>query len=75
MAALAAGDKKYRLPFGPAAPGFEQVRFGDLADMARAVSEKTAAVILETVPATLGMVIPSAEYFNPRTPGTAQRLS
>ena len=60
--ALAAGDEKYRLPFGPAAPGFEQVRFGDLTDMARAVNEKTAAVILETVPATLGMVIPPEDY-------------
>jgi putrescine aminotransferase len=60
--ALAAGDAKYRLPFGPTAPGFEQVRFGDLAGMEQAVGEETAAVLLETVPATLGMVIPTAEY-------------
>jgi putrescine aminotransferase len=60
--ALAAGDEKYRLPFGPPAPGFEQVRFGDLAEMDRALSGQTAAVLLETVPATLGMVVPCAEY-------------
>jgi acetylornithine/succinyldiaminopimelate/putrescine aminotransferase len=60
--ALAAGDEKYRLPFGPPAPGFEQVCFGNLVEMDRAVSRETAAVLLETVPATLGMVVPTAEY-------------
>ncbi len=60
--ALAAGDEKYRLPFGPAAPGFRQAPFGDLAAMGRALSRETAAVLLETVPATLGIVVPTAEY-------------
>ena len=60
--ALAAGDEKYRLPFGPTAPGFQQARFGDLAAMERAVDGQTAAVLLETVPATLGMVVPIPEY-------------
>ncbi len=60
--ALAAGDEKYRVPFGPPVPGFLQVAFGDLAALERAVDKETAAVLLETVPATLGMVIPSAEY-------------
>ena len=60
--ALAAGDEKYRLPFGPPAPGFQQVRFGDIAEMDRAISGETAAVLLETVPATLGMVVPSVQY-------------
>jgi acetylornithine/succinyldiaminopimelate/putrescine aminotransferase len=60
--ALAAGDEKYRLPFGPTAPGFVQVRFGDLAAMDGVVDDRTAAVLLETVPATLGMVVPSAGY-------------
>ncbi len=61
--ALAAGDEKYRLPFGPPAPGFEQVPFGSLADLETAVDDDTAAVILETVPATLGMPIASAQYY------------
>jgi len=60
--ALAAGDERYRARFGPLAPGFEQVRFGDLAAMERAVGRETAAVLLETVPATLGFPIPSADY-------------
>ncbi len=60
--ALAAGDEKYRRPFGPPPPGFLQVPFGDLDAMRRAVDEDTAAVILETVPATYGMPIPTRAY-------------
>ena len=60
--ALSAGDAKYRAPFGPAAPGFFQVPFGDLTEMDKAVDGETAAVLLETVPATLGMVVPTTEY-------------
>ncbi len=60
--ALAAGDEKYRLPFGPAAPGFHQCRFADLGEMDRAVNAETAAVLLETVPATLGVVVPPPGY-------------
>jgi putrescine aminotransferase len=60
--ALAAGDEKYRVPFGPPAPGFIQVPFGDAAALANAADDRTAAVLLETVPATLGMVIPPPGY-------------
>jgi acetylornithine/succinyldiaminopimelate/putrescine aminotransferase len=60
--ALAAGDEKYRRPFGPAAPGFLQVPFGDLDALAETLDDDTAAVILETIPATLGMVIPPQGY-------------
>ncbi|MFH1887730.1 MAG: aminotransferase class III-fold pyridoxal phosphate-dependent enzyme [Pseudomonadota bacterium] len=60
--ALAAGDPRYREPFGPQAPGFVQVPFGDEAALARAVDADTAAVILETVPATLGMAVPPPGY-------------
>ena len=60
--ALAAGDPRYRAPFGPPAPGFAQVEFGDLAAMDDAVRGETAAVLLETVPATLGLVVPPPDY-------------
>jgi putrescine aminotransferase len=61
--ALAAGDEKYRAPFGPPAPGFIQVPFGDAAALASASADgQTAAVLLETIPATLGMVIPPPGY-------------
>ena len=61
--ALAAGDEKWRAPFGPPAPGFVQVPFDNFEALAEAVDENTAAVILETVPATFGMSIPANTYF------------
>lgn len=61
--ALAAGDEKFRAAFGPPLPGFTQVPFGDVDALATAVKEETAAVILETIPATNGMSIPAAGYF------------
>jgi putrescine aminotransferase len=60
--AMATGDPAYRDPFGPNPPGFVQVPFDDLAALDRAVDGTTAAVILEPIPATLGMPIPSAGY-------------
>ncbi|MCF7902244.1 MAG: aminotransferase class III-fold pyridoxal phosphate-dependent enzyme [Candidatus Marinimicrobia bacterium] len=60
--ALAAGDEKYRKPFGPSSPGFIQVPFGEISAIENALSTDTAAVILETIPATLGMPIPRLSY-------------
>jgi putrescine aminotransferase len=61
--ALAAGDVQYRAPFGPMAPGFQQIPFNDIAALEDAVDDDTAAVIFETVPATYGVVIPHPDYF------------
>jgi acetylornithine/succinyldiaminopimelate/putrescine aminotransferase len=61
--ALAAGEEKYREPFGPMAPGFVQVPFDDLDALNNAVDGETAAVIFETVPATLGMPIPRPDFY------------
>ncbi len=60
--ALAAGDAQYRDPFGPNPPGFVQVPFNDVDAMDDAIGEDTAAVILEPIPATLGMPIPDPDY-------------
>lgn len=60
--AMAAGDAQYRAPFGPNPPGFSQVPFDDLAALERTVDGSTAAVLLEPIPATLGMPIPSDGY-------------
>lgn len=60
--ALATGDKVYREPFGPLPPGFSHVPFGDLAAMEAAMDGDTAAVILETIPATMGIVVPPEDY-------------
>jgi len=61
--ALAAGDAKYRDPFGPLPPGFVQVPFDDADALAKVVDGDTAAVIFETIPATLGMPMPAPGYY------------
>ena len=61
--ALAAGDEQYRKPFGPLSPGFVQVPFGDLEALEAAMDDDTAAVIFETIPATLGITIPPEDFF------------
>jgi len=60
--ALAAGDEKYRAPFGPPAHGFLQAPFNDIKALREVVDENTAAIILETVPATYGIAIPDENY-------------
>jgi acetylornithine/succinyldiaminopimelate/putrescine aminotransferase len=59
---VAAGDAEYREPFRSTLPGFHQVPFNDLDAMAATIDETTAAVILEPIPATLGMPIPTTGY-------------
>jgi acetylornithine/succinyldiaminopimelate/putrescine aminotransferase len=61
--ALAAGDASFRDPFGENLPGFVQVPFNDVRAMDAAIDDQTAAVILEAIPATLGMPIPDPGYF------------
>lgn len=61
--ALAAGGRSYRDPFGANLPGFIQVPYDDLAALEATVDGNTAGVLLEAVPATLGMRPPSDGYF------------
>lgn len=61
--ALAAGDDHFKAPFEPLAPGFVAVPFGDADSVERAVDEKTAAVLFETIPATLGMPLPPNDFY------------
>ncbi|MCB9638549.1 MAG: aspartate aminotransferase family protein [Myxococcales bacterium] len=60
--AMATGDARYSEPFGPPMPGFQQVPFDDLEALEEALDQQVAAVILETVPATLGITIPTQHY-------------
>lgn len=61
--ALAAGDDHFKAPFEPLAPGFVDVPFGDADAVAAAVDNETAAVIFETIPATLGMPLPPDDFY------------
>ncbi len=60
--ALAATDG-FSEKFGPLAPGFSRVPFNNIEALAEAVDKDTAAVIMETIPATSGMPIASRDYF------------
>ena len=61
LAAMAA-DVRYHEPYNLRLPGFVHVNHADLAAMDRAIGDETAAVVLETVPATLGMPMPPDGY-------------
>lgn len=61
--AIAAGDEKYRAPFGPSAPGFVQVPFNDINALQQAADDETAAVLFETIPATAGVALPSPDFY------------
>lgn len=62
--ALAAGEEVYRKPFEPLSPGFIHVPFGDLDALEATMDGDTAAVIFETVPATLGIVLAPENFFS-----------
>jgi putrescine aminotransferase len=60
--ALATGDAQYRDPFGENLPHFQQIPFDDVNAVENAVDDETAAIIMEPVPATLGMPIAREGY-------------
>jgi acetylornithine/N-succinyldiaminopimelate aminotransferase len=58
----AAGNPKYLEGFGPEAPGFDHVPFGDLEAVRAAINPETAAVMVEPVQGEGGVHVGSAEY-------------
>ncbi|EJW09371.1 Acetylornithine aminotransferase [Rhodovulum sp. PH10] len=63
LATLAAGgQKKYLEGFGPPAEGFDQVPFGDLEAVKRAIGPETAAVLVEPVQGEGGVKVPPPSF-------------
>ncbi len=61
---IQAGDAQYREPFQLDSDDFSQVPFNDLAALEKAMNNEVAAVLLETIPATLGMPLPNTDYLS-----------
>jgi acetylornithine aminotransferase len=56
------GQPAKREPFLPLIKGVKHVPFGDIAAMRRAISKKTAMVIIEPIMGEAGVIIPPADY-------------
>ena len=58
----AAGAEAYLKGFGPPMDGFDHVAFNNLNEMRAAITEKTAAILVEPVQGEGGVRAPSADY-------------
>src|SRR6185312_10039195 len=63
LATIAAGgQKKYLEGFGPKVEGFDQVAFGDIEVVKKAIGPETAAILIEPVQGEGGIRVASAQF-------------
>lgn len=55
-------EPQYRAGFGPFAPGFVTVPFGDAAALAAVMTPETCAVLIEPIQGEAGIIVPPAGY-------------
>ena len=55
-------EAQYRDGFGPFAPGFVSVPFGDAAALEAAITPNTAAFLVEPIQGEAGIIVPPAGY-------------
>ncbi|MEK7559683.1 MAG: ornithine--oxo-acid transaminase [Patescibacteria group bacterium] len=64
MGALSlSANQHYKEGFGPFLPGIRWVKFGDAADLKRAINKNTAAFIVEPIQGEGGFIFPPDGYF------------
>lgn len=59
----ATGQPKYQEGFGPLPGAFDYVEYGDIEALEKMMSDKTCAVMLETIQGEGGVYVPPADYF------------
>lgn len=57
-------DEQYRKGFGPFAPGFGCIPFGDAEALRRAITPNTVAFLVEPVQGEAGIIVPPAGYLS-----------
>jgi ornithine--oxo-acid transaminase len=55
-------DETARNDFGPFTPGFKVVKYGTLDEVESAISQRTAAILIEPIQGEAGVVVPPAGY-------------
>ena len=63
-ATSASSTKKYKENFGPHAPGFIYVPFGDIEALEKAITSHTAGLILEPIQCEGGIIFPGDSYLS-----------
>ncbi|SCW62945.1 acetylornithine/N-succinyldiaminopimelate aminotransferase [Ruminococcaceae bacterium YRB3002] len=58
----ATGQPRFSKPFEPVVPGFKYVEFNDIEDLANAVTDKTAAIMLELIQGESGVHPAAPDY-------------
>jgi len=63
LATIAAGgQKKYLEGFGPKVDGFDQIPFGDLQAVEKAITPDTAAILMEPIQGESGIRVPPTQF-------------
>jgi predicted acetylornithine/succinylornithine family transaminase len=58
----ATGQEKYHVGFQPLVPGFKQVPYDDVGAIERAITDQTAAVMVEPIQGEGGVIVPHPDY-------------
>ena len=69
----ATGQKKYREPFEPLVPGFDFIKFNDVADLERNLTDDVCAVVIETIQGEGGIHPISSDFYRRARELTGQK--